>query len=574
MNLSRSFGLIIIVTLSLGLAARIGAASESPLDQFYSETVVVTVEITMPKWTTLLNEQPKSGRCQRYTGSGSRFDWHKADTVVVKTTDPSVQTWPTFSNVGIRKKSFCGSFSTTKPSLRIDLSKYDKTQKSIAEKSFGTHDLTMQNAKQDPLYVRQCLGYRLIEEAGLPTPKCNIAEVFVNGSSQGVYVNLLPFKKPYIKRNFSNAKGNLYELTLGWADFAPGKENDFEYKGYFSDNRADLTTAIKEIGDNKAAGVDQVTVIDEFLRFWAMDILLKHWDGYTQGRNNTFVYNDQPWSSTPRFRFAHWGIDQILQGKKSWRIYNNAVVTKVLAANAKNSIALESYLTALSNTVFSSDNVNQEIFPYIDEMVTQINGVLTKNNKPPLNTNDLEDLKQQISKASIKWRGFKTVFVSSKFYDGNFMKAGNGSTGLAGADNVCNSLAEQADLLGSYTAWLSGSVSAQDRITKSTVPYIRTDGVKVADDFVDLTTCTASSCLQSAIEIDENGGNASGAVWTATNPDGSGLSPNCMDWEQTGTTPALSASTGQSGATGKNWTVNNGSACAPQFPARLYCFQD
>jgi hypothetical protein len=73
------------------------------------------------------------------------------------------------------------------------------------------------------------------------------------------------------------------------------------------------------------------------------------------------------------------------------------------------------------------------------------------------------------------------VFATSVGFDGNL-------GGLAGADAKCQARAQAAGLPGTYLAWVSNDFgSPLTRFTQSTIPYVRRDGVKVADNWADLT---------------------------------------------------------------------------------------
>ena len=87
----------------------------------------------------------------------------------------------------------------------------------------GLTRFTLNNAKQDPSYVNQCIGYDLFRAAGVPAPRCNFANVTVNGENLGLYVHVESVKKPYLRQYFASDEGNLYEGTLsdfrdGWTD--------------------------------------------------------------------------------------------------------------------------------------------------------------------------------------------------------------------------------------------------------------------------------------------------------------------------------------------------------------------
>jgi hypothetical protein len=56
------------------------------------------------------------------------------------------------------------------------------------------------------------------------------------------------------------------------------------------------------------SGLGEVVDLDNFFRFWAVEKVLEHWDGYSNNANNFFLYRDP---ATSRFVFAPTGTDQI-----------------------------------------------------------------------------------------------------------------------------------------------------------------------------------------------------------------------------------------------------------------------
>ena len=76
----------------------------------------------------------------------------------------------------------------------------------------GTRRFTLNNAKQDPSLIRQCLGFALFAQAGVPAPRCNFAHVTVNGHDLGIYANVEEVRKPMLARHFADDDGNLYVL--------------------------------------------------------------------------------------------------------------------------------------------------------------------------------------------------------------------------------------------------------------------------------------------------------------------------------------------------------------------------
>lgn len=166
----------------------------------------------------------------------------------------------------------------------------------------------------------------------------------------------------------------------------------------------------------------------------------------------------------------------------------------------------------------------------------------------------------------------KFAFVTSQVYTGNL-------GGVSGADFICQSLANAGGLPGTYKAWLStNKLSPAISFFKASVPYVRTDGVRIADNWDDLVDCIGG-CLDNPLNRDELGRQVvpGRLTWTATNPDGTlftgavgGNTFSCTNWTSASTNAR--ALPGNVDATGEEWTRELPAvSCA--VPAHLYCFQ-
>ena len=161
----------------------------------------------------------------------------------------------------------------------------------------------------------------------------------------------------------------------------------------------------------------------------------------------------------------------------------------------------------------------------------------------------------------------KTVFVTSETYTGNL-------GGLAGADAKCQERANDAGLPGTYKAWLSASTnSVSERFDRSfdDFPFVRTDGVRIANNWGDLTDGTL------LVAIDRNEfGNSGGVDRVWTNSDASGDSAAtendptlaCYDWTSTSGSSFIGDVTATSS---RQWALFTSGPCNNQY--RLYCFQ-
>ncbi len=140
---------------------------------------------------------------------------------------------------------------------------------------------------------------------------------------------------------------------------------------------------------------------------------------------------------------------------------------------------------------------------------------------------------------------------------------------LSGGDGLCQLYADTAQLGGSWKAWLSSSTThARDRLSQSTLPFRRLDGVLVANDWNGLVSGT----LTNPITVDENLGLQENAeVWTGTNSAGAMTSSACADWSN-GTINMPFGTVGLSSATGATWSSTYLQFC-DRTNVHLYCVE-
>jgi len=168
------------------------------------------------------------------------------------------------------------------------------------------------------------------------------------------------------------------------------------------------------------------------------------------------------------------------------------------------------------------------------------------------------------------------VFVTSQTYDGNL-------SGLEGADNKCQTLANNQGLGGMWKAWLStGGISASSRLYHSlNGPYKLLNGNIVAYNWSDLTSINEDNTnyIRSHIKIDEKDIEVTSPYKAFTGTDvignpipgvGEGW---CISWTNIGGINNYQA--GRVGLTGRmnsDWTTTSDSEDCGFF-WRLYCFE-
>jgi len=171
----------------------------------------------------------------------------------------------------------------------------------------------------------------------------------------------------------------------------------------------------------------------------------------------------------------------------------------------------------------------------------------------------------------------KLVFLSSVAYKGGELG------GVEGADLKCQNLATLAnfDNTGNFKAWLSDALHSplKDFTHPAGMPYVRPDGVRVANDWDDLILNGPGD----GIIVTETGASLlNTGVWTGTAPSGM-LFPGgtCQSWSSSKLLDTSRA--GQSGVNKqqdqawkqwvaeKQWTSSTSFGCHTAY--RIYCFE-
>jgi spore coat protein H len=210
-------------------------------------------------------------------------------------------------DVDIRKKGFFGSLSASRPSFKMNFDTHKP-----GRRLESMERMTLNNNRQDPGNTHQCITYGMFRAAGLPAPRCNFAQVTVNGQDLGVYSHVESVKNHFLRRNFNSDSGNLYEAQLG--DFGVHTKENLQLKNNLELNdRSDLdmvVSALQADDDNLPGLLGQVVDVDQFLSHWAMESISGHWDSATGNANNYFIYRDP---STDLFHYIPWGADGAME---------------------------------------------------------------------------------------------------------------------------------------------------------------------------------------------------------------------------------------------------------------------
>ncbi|HKK38405.1 MAG TPA: CotH kinase family protein, partial [Cryomorphaceae bacterium] len=81
------------------------------------------------------------------------------------------------------------------------------------QKYFGLEKLNLNAEVNDPAMMRSRLCWELFNNLGVPAPRSNHVEVYVNGDYYGLYLNTEHIDEEFCELRFGSQGGNLYKCS-------------------------------------------------------------------------------------------------------------------------------------------------------------------------------------------------------------------------------------------------------------------------------------------------------------------------------------------------------------------------
>jgi len=212
---------------------------------------------------------------------------------------------------GIRQKGNTLVDLDDKPSFSVKFDEFDDTAD-----LHGLNKILLNNSKQDSTFLRARLGADMHARAGIPAARVAHAQVTFNGVDKGIYVVVEAIDGDFLRLHFGeeHAEGNLYEGPC-CGDFVDDVEHmeleDETKDGRSRDDLRALAQIIEETPDTAlAAALEQRLDLGRFMKSYALEALLGHWDGFAFRANNHYIYNNP---ATGLLVFMPHGMDRILE---------------------------------------------------------------------------------------------------------------------------------------------------------------------------------------------------------------------------------------------------------------------
>lgn len=223
------------------------------------------------------------------------------------------------------KKSFKVSFNTF-----VEGAKY-----------YGLEKLNLNAEVNDPAMMRSRLCWDLFRKHGIPAPRSNHVEVYINEDYYGLYLNTEHIDEEFCELRFGSQGGNLYKCSypanLDYISdnpddykMAPWGDRTYELKTNEEwDDYSDLAEFIGFLNlasdEELECGLVEFFNVYAYLKVAAIDVLTGNWDGYIYNQNNFYLYHNP---KTDQFEYIPydtdntWGIDWSDRDWSTRNIYN------------------------------------------------------------------------------------------------------------------------------------------------------------------------------------------------------------------------------------------------------------
>ena len=200
----------------------------------------------------------------------------------------------TIDPVGFRLRGNTSRYSQKK-SFKVSFNRFTQ-----GGKYYGVEKLNLNGEHNDPSVIRSKICWDIFRKQGIPAPRANHVEVYINGDYYGLYIkdswiwngNVEEFVKSRFEYNDGNFYKCLWPANLNYLGDDPnlykleqGDRRVYELKiNEEADDYTDLATFINIINntpdEDLVCELDKVFNVYDYLKVIAIDILTGNWDGY------------------------------------------------------------------------------------------------------------------------------------------------------------------------------------------------------------------------------------------------------------------------------------------------------
>ncbi|NOR87246.1 MAG: T9SS type A sorting domain-containing protein [Bacteroidales bacterium] len=206
----------------------------------------------------------------------------------------------TIDEIGFRLRGNT-SRNSQKKSFKVSFNTYHS-----GRKYFGLEKLNLNGEHNDPSIIRSKIAWDLMRSFGIPAPRSNHAELYINGNYYGLYIQVEHIDEEFVDSRFENQDGNLYKcLWPADLDYRGSDPDDYKHMqgdrrvydlktNTSTDDYSDLAHYISILNNVPtevfACEISKVFNVYDYLRVIAMDVVLGNWDGPIYNKNNFYLY--------------------------------------------------------------------------------------------------------------------------------------------------------------------------------------------------------------------------------------------------------------------------------------------
>ena len=203
-----------------------------------------------------------------------------------------------YNDVGVRYKGFSSvSINNIKNPFNIKLDYVDNNQNHE-----GFEKIKLSNVIKDPSFLREVLSYEIARDY-MPSPRANYANVYINDTLWGLYVNVEAINDKFTNKHFATVNSPLIKCNPLNLNLQTGGENsnlsnthgnDSSFYYDYYDLRSnygwtDLYNLIDTL-NNYASSVDDILNVDRTLWMHAYNYALINFDSYVGYAQNYYLY--------------------------------------------------------------------------------------------------------------------------------------------------------------------------------------------------------------------------------------------------------------------------------------------
>ena len=172
---------------------------------------------------------------------------------------------------------------------------------------FSLRKMNLNGDHNDPTMIRSKLCWDLYKKMNMISPRAAHAELYINDKYYGLYISTEHIDKKFLRKNFSDYKGNLWKCYNSAGLEYLGDDPDqykfinshgkraYELKGNDGDDDytllANFINTINNTPDSLFyESLLKAISIEDLLKYYAFDILTGNWDDYWYGSNNYYLY--------------------------------------------------------------------------------------------------------------------------------------------------------------------------------------------------------------------------------------------------------------------------------------------